>query len=122
VATRWEPITERIAGDVMILDVRSRGVTLGEGGGELIAKIRDVVSRGWVKILLNLLNVGYVDSGGLEEIVGSFKAVRAAGGAFALCCLGARIRDLLGVTKVDTHIPAYGSEEEALRGLQQRAD
>jgi len=49
VATLWKPITDRTAGDVVILDVRSRGITLGEGGGELIAKIRDVISRGWAK-------------------------------------------------------------------------
>jgi len=69
-----------------------------------------------------MLEVGYVDSVGLVEIVNGLKAVRAVGGAFALCSVAARICDLLGVTKLDANILIYGSEEEALRALQRRAD
>jgi anti-anti-sigma factor len=120
VATLWDPITERVVGDVVILDLRSRGVTLGEGGDNLIAKIRELVNRGRIKILLNLLDVPYVDSFGLEEIVNGFKAVRDVGGELALCNVVARIRDLLVVTKLHTIIASYGSEQEALQGLRQR--
>jgi len=103
----------------MILDVQFRGMTLGEiGGGQLIAKIRELVNRGWVKILLNLLDVPYVDSFGLEEILLGLKAARAAAGELALYNVHPRIRDLLVVTKLHTVIPSYESEQEAVRSLR----
>ena len=119
-ATLWDAISERIVDDVVILDVRSRGLTLGEGGGELLAKIRDLVSRGSIKILLNVRDVPYVDSFGLEEIVNGFKAVRAVGGKLGVYNVAPRLRDLLVVTKLDATIRSHDSEQMAVEALHAR--
>jgi hypothetical protein len=93
VGVRWGPITERILGKAVILDVRVQGYTLCVDG-QLLVKIQDLVNRGWFNILLNLRELQYIDGEGLSEIVHGLKAVGAAGGTLALCNVAPRIRDL----------------------------
>ena len=57
-------ITTRQVGDVSVVDVAGR-ITLGEGGSTLRETIRDVVSKGNKKVLLNLGEVSYIDSSGI---------------------------------------------------------
>ena len=58
-------ITERQAGDVVVLDMTGR-ITIGEGS---IAPQRHspAVEEGKTKILLNLAGVGYIDSSGIAN-------------------------------------------------------
>ena len=119
-STLWGPITERVAHDVRILDVSSRGLTLTDDGGRLLAKIRELVNHGSVKILLNLVDVHYIDSDGFGEIAQGFKAARDAGGELALCNVVPRIRHLLVVTKFDALIHSDESEQQAVERLSTR--
>jgi anti-anti-sigma factor len=119
VAIRWGPITERIVDDVVILNLRSRGVRLSDDDvGRLLAKIRELVNRRCLKILLNLAEVQYIDDEGLAEIVHGFKVVRDAGGELALCNLVPRMRQLLVVTKLDALIRSCDSEQAAVEALR----
>ena len=72
-------ITERQAGDVTILDMDGK-VTIGEGSVALRTTIRRLLGEGKKKILLNLGDVGYVDSSGIGELVSSFTAVKKEDG------------------------------------------
>jgi anti-anti-sigma factor len=115
-------MTERIAGDVVILDLRSREMTISDEGGRLLSKIRELVISGRVKILLNLLDVPYIDSGGLGELADGFKATRAANGELAFYNVQPRIRQVLVMTKLDAVIHSYESEQEALQRLRAPVD
>jgi anti-sigma B factor antagonist len=106
-------ITERIAGDVAIIDIKGR-VTFGEGAELLRDKINSLLHQGYKKLLLNLSGVDYLDSAGLGEIVGTFATVRRQGGALKLLGLTSRIRDLLSITKLLTVFETFDSESEAL--------
>jgi anti-sigma B factor antagonist len=81
----------------------------------LLNAIRQLVNRGWLKILLNLRDVHYIDSDGLREIVEGFKTTRNGGGVLKLCEVVSGIRRLLDVTKLDRVIEAFESEDAALR-------
>jgi anti-sigma B factor antagonist len=106
-------ITERKSGDVTIVDVEGK-ILLGEGDVQLKRKIDDLIERKETKLLLNLANVPYMDSGGLGEIVRSYTTVKRAGGELKLLNATKRISDLLTITKLITVFEIFEEESEAL--------
>ena len=106
-------ITERKNGGVTILDVEGK-ILLGEGDVQLNKKIADLISRQETKILLNLSQVPYMDSGGLGEVVRSFTTVKREGGELKLVGVTARIKDLMTITKLHTVFDIYESEAEGV--------
>jgi anti-sigma B factor antagonist len=109
-------ITERIIGDVAVVDIDGR-VTFGEGAALLRDKINSLLHREHRKLLLNLAGVNYLDSAGLGEIVSTFATVRRQGGSLKLLGLTSRIRDLLSITKLLTVFETFDSEGEAIRSF-----
>ena len=106
-------ISERQAGDVTILDMDGK-VTIGEGSVALRTTIRRLLGEGKNNILLNLGNVGYVDSSGIGELVSSFTAVKKEGGILKLLNLTQKIQDLLAITKLLTVFDVFENEGDAL--------
>jgi anti-sigma B factor antagonist len=107
-------ITERKSGDVTIMDVEGK-ILLGEGDVQLKRKIDELIERKETKLLLNLANVPYMDSGGLGEIVRSYTTVKRAGGELKLLNATKRISDLLTITKLITVFEIFEEEGEALK-------
>jgi anti-sigma B factor antagonist len=106
-------ISERQAGDITILDMDGK-VTIGEGSVALRSAIRRLLGEGKSKILLNLGQVGYVDSSGIGELVSSFTAVNKEGGTLKLLNLTQKIQDLLAITKLLTVFDVFDNEGDAL--------
>ena len=106
-------ITERKSGDVTILDVEGK-ILLGEGDVQLNRKIGELIERKETKLLLNLANVPYMDSGGLGEIVRSYTTVKRAGGELKLLNATKRISDLLTITKLITVFDLFEDEAAAV--------
>ena len=109
-------IRERQAGDVTILDMDGK-ITIGEGSVALRSAVRRLIEENKKKILLNLANVGYVDSSGIGELVSSFTTVQREGGQLKLLKLTQKIRDLLGITKLLTVFDTYDDEATALNSF-----
>jgi anti-sigma B factor antagonist len=76
----------------------------GSRWGEASVAVRDVINdlmgKGNKKILLNLVEVNYIDSSGIGVLVSGFSTVRSQGGELKLVNLSKRIRDLLQITKL----------------------
>ena len=102
-------ISERKSGDVTILDVEGK-ILLGEGDVQLKHKMEELIEGKVTKILLNLANVPYMDSGGLGEIVRSYTTVKKAGGELKLLNATTRIKDLLTITKLVTVFDVHEDE------------
>jgi anti-sigma B factor antagonist len=66
------------------------------------------------KIILDLSEVSYIDSGGLGALVGAYSTARSAGADIKLAGLGQRVRDVLQITKLVTVFEVYDSEQKAL--------
>jgi anti-sigma B factor antagonist len=109
-------ITERKSGDVTILDVEGK-ILLGEGDVQLKRKIDELIERKENKLLLNLANVPYMDSGGLGEIVRSYTTVKRAGGELKLLNATKRISDLLTITKLITVFEIHDSEADGVKSF-----
>ncbi len=106
-------ISERQAGDVTILDMSGK-VTIGEGSVALRNTIRKLLGEGKKNILLNLGEIGYVDSSGIGELVSSYTAVNKESGSLKLLNLTQKIQDLLAITKLLTVFDTFDDEGEAL--------
>jgi len=88
--------------------------------GEESASLRDTVKKlleQSPKVVMNLREVNYIDSGGLGTLVSLYTSARNAGGAVKLASLSQRVGDLLQVTKLLTIFEVFDSEEEAARSF-----
>jgi anti-sigma B factor antagonist len=103
-------------GDVSVVDVAGR-ITLGEGSSALRETLRDMVSKGQKKILLNLGDVSYIDSSGIGELVSGFTTVTNSGGQLKLLNLNKRVKDLLQITKLYTVFDVHEDEAGAIRSF-----
>ena len=109
-------LTTRQVGDVAVIDVAGR-ITLGEGSSVLRDALRDLVSKGQKKVLLNLGEVSYIDSSGIGELVSGFTTVTNSGGALKLLNLNKRVKDLLQITKLYTVFDVHEDEAGAIRSF-----
>jgi anti-sigma B factor antagonist len=106
-------ITERTVNDVTILDLDGR-LTIGDGAELLRDTIKNLVSQGKTKILINLTKVPYVDSGGLGELVHCSVSAKKAKGEVKLMGLASKITDLLAITRLVTVFDTFETELDAL--------
>ena len=101
---------------VNIVDCSGR-ITLGEGSVILRDTVRDLLSKGQKKILLNLGEVNYIDSSGIGELVSGFTTVTNSGGQLKLLNLNKRVKDLLQITKLYTVFDVHEDEAGAIRSF-----
>jgi anti-sigma B factor antagonist len=88
--------------------------------GEESASLREVVKKLVLqspKLVLNLHEVNYIDSGGLGTLVSLYTTARNAGGSVKLARLSQRVGDLLQVTKLLTIFEVFDDEEKAARSF-----
>ena len=109
-------ISERVVGDVMILDLKGK-ITLGEGDELLKDKVNSIVNQGHRKMVLNLADVPYLDSAGLGEVVRAYTTMSRQGGHLKLLNLTKRITDLLVITKLITVFETFDSESDAIKSF-----
>ena len=109
-------ISNRQVGGVSIVDCSGR-ITLGEGSVTLRDTVRELLSKGRKKILLNLGEVNYIDSSGIGELVSAFTTVRNQGGELKLLNLTKKVHDLLQITKLYTVFDVKDDEAAAVKSF-----
>jgi anti-sigma B factor antagonist len=110
---------------IAVVGLRGR-ITLGEGTEALRDTVRDLLSKGQNRILLNLGEVNYIDSSGIGELVSAFTAAKKQGGEVKLLNLTKKVHDLLQITKLYTvfdvkddeasAVASFGSSQERVAG------
>ena len=109
-------ITTRQVDGITIVDCSGR-ITLGEGSVTVRDNVRELLSKGHKKILLNLGDVGYIDSSGIGELVSAFTTVRYQGGELKLLNLTKKVHDLLQITKLYTVFDVKEDEATAIKSF-----
>src|SRR5579863_2017982 len=104
---------------IVVVDCAGR-IVFGEETAELRDQVKALITSG-SRIILNLAEVTYIDSGGLGTLVALYTTARNAGGAVKLARLTQRVGDLLQVTKLLTVFEVYPSEEAAVQSFRQGA-
>ncbi len=106
----------RHAGGIAIVDVNGR-ITVGEGNLKLREVVRDLMDQGHRRLLLNLHEVGYVDSSGVGELVRTYTSVRNAGGQLKLVSISQRVQSLLEMTRLNSVFDIQADEASAIHSF-----
>ena len=107
-------VVERVAGDVIVLDLKGR-LVFGDGDELFRDTLNRLIKNGQRKILLNLDQVNYIDSGGLGVLVSKYISLCKRDGHLKLCRVHGRPLKVLGITRLLTVFESFDSEEEALK-------
>ena len=107
----------RKIGDIQIVDWKGK-ITLGEETMAVRNTVRDIVTGGGKKLILNLGEVNYIDSSGVGELVSTYTSVTNSGGQLKLLSLTKKIRELLAITKLLTVFDVYDDEMAAISSFK----
>ena len=106
-------MTDREVSGVSVLDIEGR-IVLGEESNAFREKVKGLLAAGKKKIILNLAQVGYIDSAGLGTLVATFHSARSQGATLKLVNLGSKFKEVLQVTKLMTVFDTYDTEAAAI--------
>jgi|ERR1700743_1228362 anti-sigma B factor antagonist len=106
-------ILNKQIGDISVVALKGR-IVLGEGSSALRERIKNLVTDGRKKIVLNMANVTYIDSAGLGVLVAGHISAKKQGAALHLSDLGKKFHDVLQLTRLLTVFNVYTTETEAI--------
>jgi len=113
-------LTKRTVDGIVALECNGR-IVFGEESSLLREEVKKALADGAVRIVLNLSEVSYIDSGGLGTLVALHTSARSANAAIKLAGLTKRVGDLLQVTKLLTVFDVHNTEYEALEAFRSAA-
>jgi anti-sigma B factor antagonist len=99
-------IVEKVVDGVMLVDLRGR-ITLGPETEAVRSKLKQLLSAGNHRIILNLAGVDYLDSVGLSTLIAGYTSARNAGGDLKLLHLPRGVQQLLQITRLSTVFEIY---------------
>lgn len=109
----------------MIFDYKFKvdnGVHIYQLSGELVdrnqatgmlAQIDAAIEKGENKVLLDLADLKYINSSGLNIFINILTKARKASGDVAICCVNKKINELLVITKLNSVFNVSSSTQEA---------
>jgi anti-sigma B factor antagonist len=104
---------------ILVVDCTGR-IVFGEESSLLRETVKKAITEN-NRIVMNLGEVNYIDSGGLGTLVALHTTAQNAGGTIKLANLTKRVGDLLQVTKLLTVFDVYDSEAEAIESFRKVA-
>jgi anti-sigma B factor antagonist len=104
---------------VLVVDCSGR-LMFGEESASLRENVKKALAQ-CPKVVLNMYEVNYIDSGGLGTLVSLYTSARNAGGAVKLARLSQRVGDLLQITKLLTIFEVFDNEEAAAQSFSKDA-
>ena len=109
-------IVEKDVNGVTVLELAGR-ITLGEGSAELRTKLKDSLSQGKTRLVLDLAEVTYIDSAGLGTLVAGFTSAQNQGASLKLANLTKRFHETLNITKLVTVFDVFDTADQAIKSF-----
>ena len=109
-------IVEKEVDGVTVLQLAGR-ITLGDGSNELRTKLKEILSQGKTRLVLDLAEVSYIDSAGLGTLVAGYTSAQNQGANLKLANLTKRFHEQLNITKLVTVFEVYNSVPEAVKSF-----
>jgi anti-sigma B factor antagonist len=106
----------RLVDGVIIIDIIGQ-LRLGEGTNVVRDLVRELMSKNYKKIILNLGDVRHIDSAGVGELVSCYTSVRNQNGHLKLMNLNKNVHNLLQITKLYTVFEVAEDEPSALKSF-----
>lgn len=80
----------------------------------LISTFETMIINGETRFLLEMSDLEYVNSSGLNLLIGMFTKARNAGGELAICGVSDKVRKLLVMTRLDSVFKIHGAVADAI--------
>jgi len=109
-------IAEKDSGGITVLELSGR-VTLGDASHHLRTKLKEVLSQGKTRLVLDLADVGYIDSAGLGTLVAGYSSAQNQGAVMKLANLTKKFHEQLNITKLVTIFDVYDTVDEAVKSF-----
>ena len=108
-------IIRRYVYDIPVLDLAGRFIVCADPERTALRKpVAMLVSEGRVNVLLHFGRVTDIDAHGLGELAWGVTMLRRSGGQMALIAPNLWVRRLLALTRLDTILPIYNTEADAI--------
>ena len=104
--------------DVVIFDIDGEISRSEMPDPTLHQRVKTQLEKGKRDILLNLKNVGFIDSFGIGEILASFVSTQNLGGKFKLCSVSKKLYLLFQVTMLVRVLEIFDDCEGALKSFE----
>jgi anti-sigma B factor antagonist len=98
----------------------SGAIFFGEESESLRILVKELLNKS-SKIVLDLGDVTYIDSGGLGTLVALYVSARKIGGDIRLARVGRRANEVLQMTKVVTLFEVFDKTENAIASFKRAA-
>lgn len=112
-------LSTRHSDGIAIVDCNGR-IVFGEEAAALREYVKELIQKS-PRIVLNLNDVTYIDSGGLGMLVGLYTSAHTATGDVKLANLTQRVNQLLQVTKLVTVFEVHETVEDAVKSFTKAA-
>ena len=99
-------------GPLDIISIKGRLIAASDAE-DLKQKILDLVSNNRIKVLVNLSELDYMNSTGLNVLLGLFTTIRNVGGEMIMGGTSKKVKDLLAITKLNSVFNIYDNMDEA---------
>jgi len=113
-------LQKRTVDGILAIECSGR-IVFGEESALLRDEVKKAIADNVKRIVLNLGDVNYIDSGGLGTLVALHTTAHNAGSTIKLANLHKRVGDLLQVTKLLTVFDVHTSEYDALEAFRKVA-
>jgi anti-sigma B factor antagonist len=104
---------------VLVVDCSGR-LLFGEESARLRETVKGLLAED-PKVVMNMRDVTFIDSGGLGTLVSLFTSARNAGGSVKLASLSQRVGDLLQITKLFTIFEVFDDEQKAAQSFKRES-
>ena len=105
--------TRRISG-VVVVDMSGR-LSFGDPVRLLDKTVSLLVEEGTLKLVLNLDDVSYIDSAGLEALIAIHMSLRDRNGQVKLLNPTKKVKELLELTRLSTVFDTFDDETKAIQ-------
>lgn len=110
-------ISEKQVDDVIVLDLQGSLM----GGPEAVS-LNDAINRfldqNSLKLVINLSSVERVNSSGLGILIKALTTFKTNGGELKLAHVNENLENLLAMTKLNTILESYDTEDAAVKSFQ----
>ena len=114
-------IAERAVGGVTVLDLDGH-LIFGDAAACLREHLDSLIARDQTRVILNLGRLTTLDSSGLGEILRGQRLFQQQGGDLRLLGVAANVYRTLQMTRVDSRLRTFDSEEEAVGTFDRATD
>jgi anti-sigma B factor antagonist len=113
-------LTKRTVDGILAIECNGR-IVFGDETSLLRDEVKKAIADNIKRIVLNLREVNYIDSGGLGTLVALHTTAHNSGATIKLANLTKRVGDLMQVTKLLTVFDVHNSEYDALESFRAAA-